>query len=170
VIRLEIGRVEVYAWFMQSSSLSFVTPGAPSVPEQIASPHTSPNDRLGAFTLDQLEARERTLAKAHIETLSAALRTGSREAICAWLAQRAAEEDAVGRLYGARREAAQAQNHVSKALFMTLGRYDALATAAHRRCLDLIEVLQRLQRPTTTSVRIASADRVAVVVGGSEGR
>jgi len=156
------------------AAVSARTPRAPTLVTCIGDhPHaqTSPDDhrdRLTDLLLGQLPPAEQARVRAHVADLSAALAAGPRELVREWVATRAAEEDALSQVYAARREAARTSNLWSKALATTLRELDALCASAHRRRMDWVELLERMSRPASANIRIASAGQVAVVVGDGE--
>lgn len=127
-------------------------------------------DRFTDFVLRQLEPREQAMARAHVNDVAVALAAGSIERARAWAATRAAEEDALTRLYTARREALVRDNGLSKAMLRAVRELDNLASSAHRRAMDWLAVLERLSQPRTATIRIGAAHQVAIIAGDSEER
>lgn len=151
-------------------------------PADLALPETQPEgaypaqssgdeleDPVGSFLLNQLRPNEQALARAHVADLAKALTSGTREEARLWAARRAGAEDALAELFQARVQALlRTHTTVNGPLLKALRTLDMLSSAAHRRGLDWLEVVERLGRPRTPAVRIGSAAQVAVLVADGE--
>jgi hypothetical protein len=125
-------------------------------------------DPLSRLLVNQLGPDEKRLAQEHRGVLTACLQAKDRNELRAWIAERAATEDIVGQIFAARRQALLRDNALSKPLLKALKEFDALASASHRRLLDLLELLRRLDQRTAASIRITEAHQVAIMADGGE--
>jgi len=114
----------------------------------------------------QLEEKDQALAREHVQQLSACLVGREGEQIRSWVSERIALEDATAQLFAARRLALASQNPLSTPLVTALKAFDALAAAAHRRALDWLEVLRRIDQPPSTTIKIHAAEQVAIMSDG----
>jgi hypothetical protein len=138
-----------------------------------AAPRTSGDVRVTPFDrapLDQVPEHEQADAQAHAGQLATTIATGNKSQVRTWLSHRIAEADALCQRYQALREVLLAPGTVSRSILRNARDLDSLANSQHRRMLDFLEVLRRLdQRDVKPVVQIRSAESVAVVAGDAVG-
>lgn len=120
---------------------------------------------LDQFILDQLHEQEKKLASDHVEQLSQVLLHGNRREVRDWITRRIALEDSVGQLYAVKRMALLRNNGLTKLVLLSLRELDKLVTNSHRRAMDWLEVLRRLDQHEKPTIRIDAANQVAILSG-----
>lgn len=118
---------------------------------------------LDTFVLDQLKDQDRLHARRHAKQLTAYLAEGRKTNLRMWAASRVATEDAICQFLAGCRTAVMAQNKMSRVAFSAAREFDRLANSAHRRQMDWLEVLRRLDTTGVPQVTIRQADQVAIV-------